>query len=95
MQGNPSENPCAPLSQTGVNGAGKNYISLSGFEVYGAVTRVTTEQPGKEIIRVDMAARVAARRSMHKMVVGARVARGLDWKWESQDGEGGVCMAKT
>jgi hypothetical protein len=77
------------ILQCGKNAAGKNYLSLSGFEIYGKVVRVSTDPPGREMMQIDAMARMQVRKSMHKMVVGARVVRGLDWKWENQDGENG------
>lgn len=32
--------------------------------------------------------RKAAKQSLHLLTVGARVARGVDWKWRDQDGTG-------
>ncbi len=77
------------ILQCGKNAAGKNYLSLSGFEIYGTVLKVSTDPPGREMMQIDAMARIQVRKSMHKMVVGARVMRGLDWKWENQDGENG------
>ena len=77
------------ILQTGVNGVGKNFISLSGFEIYGSVVRVTEDQPGREALRADAVSRTASRKAMHRMIPGARVVRGLDWKWDAQDGENG------
>jgi hypothetical protein len=37
-------------------------------------------------MEMEAAARQNARRHVHKCVVGARVIRGHDWKWENQDG---------
>lgn len=79
------------ILQTGRNGTNKNYLSLSGFELYGSVVTATTDRPGQLMMEMEAAARQHARRQVHKMVVGARVIRGHDWKWENQDGGPGGC----
>jgi hypothetical protein len=79
------------ILQTGRNGTNKNYLSLSGFELYGSVVTATTDRPGRLIMEMEAAARQHARRQVHKIVVGARVIRGHDWKWENQDGGLGGC----
>ena len=79
------------ILQTGRNGTSKNYLSLSGFEIYGSVVTATTDRPGRLIMEMEAAARQHARRQVHKIVVGSRVIRGHDWKWENQDGGLGGC----
>ena len=73
-----------------------HYLSLSGFEVYGEVTGVCDElgKAAKEAEAAMRKARRMMRTNMVKhMVSGARVVRGIDWKWRDQDnpcGSGGV-----
>ena len=80
---------CVP--QTGRNGTSKTFLSLSGFEIYGSIVTACTDRPGRLMMEMEAAARQHARRQVHKMVVGARVIRGHDWKWENQDGGPGGC----
>eukprot|EP00960_Hanusia_phi_P070531 767330-Hanusia_phi.AAC.5 len=74
------------IMQTGRNAGGKNYLSLSGFEIYGTVTSVALDRPGKQLMEIEASARLEARRQVHKFQVGTKVVRGFDWKWGSQDG---------
>ena len=82
------------IQQMGKNASGQtHYLSLSGFEIYGKVTGVCEElgKAAKEAEAAMRRARRMLRTNMVKhMVVGARVARGIDWKWRDQDGPSGV-----
>ncbi|XP_076629620.1 ubiquitin fusion-degradation 4-like isoform X6 [Colletes latitarsis] len=78
------------LQQIGKNASGQtHYLSVSGFEVYGEVTGVCEDfgraareaEPGVRKQRRLIKAQV-----IRHFVAGARVARGLDWKWKDQDG---------
>merc|ERR1719220_3058586 len=65
----------------------------TGFEIYGTATGVC-EELGKAAKEAEAALRKARRllrtNMVKHMVVGARVTRGLDWKWRDQDGPGGA-----
>ena len=85
------------IQQMGKNASAQtHYLSLSGFEVYGEVTGVCDElgKAAKEAEAAMRKARRMMRTNMVKhMVSGARVVRGIDWKWRDQDnpcGSGGV-----
>lgn len=78
------------IQQAGKNASGQtHYLSLSGFEIYGQVTGVS-EDMGK--VHKEQEAHLRKQRRLVKsqllkhMVVGARVVRGVDWKWRDQDG---------
>ncbi|XP_050441159.1 E3 ubiquitin-protein ligase HECTD1 isoform X2 [Adelges cooleyi] len=78
------------IQQNGKNASGQtHYLSLSGFEIYGTVTGVC-EDLGKAAKEVE--ANLKRQRRLFKaqmfkqMVTGARVMRGIDWKWRDQDG---------
>ena len=75
------------VQQMGKNSSGQtHYLSLSGLEVYGQVTGVC-EELGKAAKEAEANLRRQRRIIRNqKMVVGARVVRGLDWKWRYQDG---------
>ncbi|XP_012283753.1 E3 ubiquitin-protein ligase HECTD1 isoform X2 [Orussus abietinus] len=78
------------LQQTGKNASGQtHYLSVSGFEVYGEVTGVC-EDLGRAAREAEAGVRRQRRlirtQVLRHLVVGARVARGLDWKWRDQDG---------
>ncbi|CAM1299094.1 HECTD1 (predicted) [Pycnogonum litorale] len=78
------------IHQTGKNASGQtHYLSLSGFEVYGTVTGVC-EDLGKSVKEAEANIRkqrkIMRTQVVKQMVVGARVARGIDWKWRDQDG---------
>lgn len=78
------------LQQTGKNASGQtHYLSVSGFEVYGEVTGVC-EDLGKAAREAEAGVRRQRRlirtQVLRHLVSGARVARGLDWKWKDQDG---------
>ncbi|KAL0267404.1 UNVERIFIED_CONTAM: hypothetical protein PYX00_009683 [Menopon gallinae] len=78
------------LQQTGKNASGQtHYLSLSGFEIYGTVTGVCEDlgKAAKEAEAILRRQRRLLRTQVLKhLVVGARVVRGLDWKWRDQDG---------
>ena len=85
------------IQQMGKNASAQtHYLSLSGFEIYGKVTGVCDElgKAAKEAEAAMRKARRMLRTNMVKhMVTGARVVRGMDWKWRDQDnpnGSGGV-----
>lgn len=78
------------IQQAGKNASGQtHYLSLSGFEIYGQVVSIC-EDLGKAV--KDAEAHLRKQRRLLKtqllkhMTVGARVVRGLDWKWRDQDG---------
>ncbi|PNF13828.1 hypothetical protein B7P43_G12448, partial [Cryptotermes secundus] len=78
------------LQQTGKNASGQtHYLSLSGFEIYGTVTGVC-EDLGKAAKEAEANLRRQRRllrtQVLKHLLVGARVVRGLDWKWRDQDG---------
>ncbi|XP_015591532.2 E3 ubiquitin-protein ligase HECTD1 isoform X2 [Cephus cinctus] len=78
------------LQQTGKNASGQtHYLSVSGFEVYGEVTGVC-EDLGRAAREAEAGVRRQRRlirtQVLRHLVAGARVARGLDWKWRDQDG---------
>ncbi|CAD6233691.1 GSCOCG00007258001-RA-CDS [Cotesia congregata] len=62
---------------------------VSGFEVYGEVTGVC-EDLGRAAREAEAGVRRQRRliktQVLKHLVAGARVARGLDWKWKDQDG---------
>ena len=78
------------IQQNGKNSSGQtHYLSLSGFEVYGTVLGVCDElgKAAKEAeANLRRQRRVMRTHMLKHMVVGARVVRGLDWKWRDQDG---------
>ncbi|KAK0175018.1 hypothetical protein PV327_008803 [Microctonus hyperodae] len=78
------------LQQTGKNASGQtHYLSVSGFEVYGEVTGVC-EDLGRAAREAEAGVRKQRRlirsQVLKHLVAGARVARGIDWKWKDQDG---------
>ncbi|XP_076442551.1 E3 ubiquitin-protein ligase HECTD1-like isoform X4 [Babylonia areolata] len=78
------------IQQMGKNASGQtHYLSLSGFEIYGTVTGIC-DDIGKAAREAEATLR-RQRRMMRthvlkQMVPGARVVRGMDWKWRDQDG---------
>ncbi|XP_068109968.1 E3 ubiquitin-protein ligase HECTD1 isoform X4 [Hyperolius riggenbachi] len=79
------------IKQTGKNASGQtHYLSLSGFELYGTVTGVCEDQLGKAAKEAEANLRRQRRlvrsQVLKYMVPGARVIRGIDWKWRDQDG---------
>ncbi|XP_075224551.1 ubiquitin fusion-degradation 4-like isoform X4 [Lycorma delicatula] len=78
------------IQQTGKNASGQtHYLSLSGLELYGTVTGVC-EDLGKAAKEAEANLRKQRRllrtQVLKQLVIGARVMRGLDWKWRDQDG---------
>lgn len=78
------------IQQCGKNASGQtHYLSLSGLEIYGQVVGVC-EDLGKAAKEAD--AHLKKQRKLLKaqmlkhVTVGARVVRGMDWKWRDQDG---------
>ncbi|KAK3859367.1 hypothetical protein Pcinc_034518 [Petrolisthes cinctipes] len=78
------------IQQTGKNASGQtHYLSLSGLELYGTVTGVCEDlgRAAKEAeANLRRQRRLVKSQMVKNMVVGARVVRGLDWKWRDQDG---------
>ncbi|KAM8917346.1 E3 ubiquitin-protein ligase HECTD1 isoform 4-T4 [Spinachia spinachia] len=79
------------IKQMGKNASGQtHYLSLSGLEVYGTVTAVCEDQLGKAVKEAEANLRRQRRlfrsQVMKYIVPGARVVRGIDWKWRDQDG---------
>ena len=82
------------IQQGGKNASGQtHYLSLSGFELYGTVTGVCDEL-GKAAKEAEQQLRRQRRlmrtHVLKHMMIGARVVRGLDWKWRDQDGSQGA-----
>lgn len=78
------------LQQNGKNASGQtHYLSLSGFEIYGTVTGVCDDL-GKAAKEAEAVLRRQRRyirtHVLRQMSPGARVVRGMDWKWRDQDG---------
>ncbi|XP_078675972.1 E3 ubiquitin-protein ligase HECTD1-like isoform X4 [Branchiostoma floridae x Branchiostoma belcheri] len=78
------------LQQTGKNASGQtHYLSLSGFELYGVVTGACDDigkAAREQEAYLRKQRRILRSQVLRQMVVGARVVRGLDWKWRDQDG---------
>ncbi|XP_021099480.1 E3 ubiquitin-protein ligase HECTD1 isoform X5 [Heterocephalus glaber] len=79
------------IKQMGKNASGQtHYLSLSGLELYGTVNGVCEDQLGKAAKEAEANLRRQRRlvrsQVLKYMVPGARVIRGLDWKWRDQDG---------
>ena len=76
------------ILNTGPNAAGKDYISISGFEIYGVVLSTVVDGLGNGLeASLSNVNNVAIRKVLAKMVKGVRVVRGPDWKWGHQDGD--------
>ncbi|XP_030767252.1 E3 ubiquitin-protein ligase Ufd4 isoform X3 [Sitophilus oryzae] len=78
------------IQQAGKNASGQtHYLSLSGFEIYGQVTGIC-EDMGKahkeQEAQLRKQRRLVKTQLLKYMTVGARVVRGVDWKWRDQDG---------
>ena len=78
------------IQQNGKNASGQtHYLSLSGLELYGQVNGVC-EELGKAAKEAEANLRKQRRMMrthiLKHMAIGARVIRGLDWKWRDQDG---------
>lgn len=80
------------IQQNGRNASNQtHYLSLSGFEIYGSVISVVDEM-GKTTIKEAEAKirreRRQIRSQLKHITTGARVVRGVDWRWDEQDGMG-------
>lgn len=78
------------IQQNGRNASGQtHYLSLSGFEIYGRVVSVCDDM-GKAAIKEAEAKIRRERRQIRTQLkfitAGARVVRGVDWRWDDQDG---------
>ncbi|XP_017786198.1 PREDICTED: E3 ubiquitin-protein ligase HECTD1 isoform X3 [Nicrophorus vespilloides] len=78
------------IQQAGKNASGQtHYLSLSGFEIYGEIVSVCDDL-GKAAKEAD--AHLKKQRKLLKaqmlkhIMMGAKVVRGMDWKWRDQDG---------
>lgn len=80
------------IQQNGRNASGQtHYLSLSGFEIYGRVVSVCEEmgKGAKEAEARIRRERRQIRAQLKHITTGARVVRGVDWRWEDQDSNGG------
>lgn len=78
------------IQQNGKNASGQtHYLSLSGFEIYGRVVSVC-EDMGKAAVKEAETKMRRERRHIRSQLkyitTGARVLRGVDWRWDNQDG---------
>ncbi|XP_041451971.1 E3 ubiquitin-protein ligase Ufd4 isoform X2 [Drosophila obscura] len=77
------------IQQNGRNASGQtHYLSVSGFEIYGRVIGVS-EDIGKSVKDAEAKIRRERRQiraQLKHMTTGARVVRGIDWRWDDQDG---------
>jgi E3 ubiquitin-protein ligase HECTD1 len=76
---------------TGPNASGSTYyLSICGLEVYGEIKGLADDELGKSAKELEK--RLISRRRhvkssvMKRLHIGARVVRGVDWKWRNQDG---------
>ncbi|XP_055683179.1 E3 ubiquitin-protein ligase Ufd4 isoform X4 [Lutzomyia longipalpis] len=78
------------IQQNGRNASGQtHYLSLSGFEIYGRVVSVCEDlgkTAAKEIEAKIRRERRQIRAQLKHITSGARVVRGVDWRWDDQDG---------
>lgn len=79
------------IQQAGKNASGQtHYLSLSGLDIFGKMTG-GCDDLGKAAAK-DAEVNVRKQRRhirlhvLKQMVPGARVVRGIDWKWRDQDG---------
>lgn len=80
------------IHQNGRNASNQtHYLSLSGFEIYGKVVSVC-EDMGKASVKETETKMRRERRlirsQLKNITTGARVVRGIDWRWDEQDGAG-------
>lgn len=80
------------IQQNGRNASNQtHYLSLSGFEIYGKVVLIC-EDMGKTAVKEAEAKlrreRRLVRSQLKHIMTGARVVRGVDWRWDDQDGVG-------
>ncbi|KAG5675368.1 hypothetical protein PVAND_005277 [Polypedilum vanderplanki] len=78
------------IQQNGRNASGQtHYLSLSGFEIYGKVVSVC-EDMQRTVAKENEAKMRRERRQIRSQLKhfspGARVVRGVDWRWDDQDG---------
>jgi E3 ubiquitin-protein ligase HECTD1 len=78
------------IQQNGRNASGQtHYLSLSGFEIYGKVTSVCDDMQ-RTVAKENEAKMRRERRQIRSQLKhfspGARVVRGVDWRWDDQDG---------
>uniref|UniRef100_A0A1L8DSR6 E3 ubiquitin-protein ligase n=2 Tax=Nyssomyia neivai TaxID=330878 RepID=A0A1L8DSR6_9DIPT len=78
------------IQQNGRNASGQtHYLSLSGFEIYGKVVSICEDlgkTAAKEIEAKIRRERRQIRAQLKHITSGARVVRGVDWRWDDQDG---------
>ncbi|XP_075151574.1 ubiquitin fusion-degradation 4-like isoform X2 [Haematobia irritans] len=77
------------IQQNGRNASGQtHYLSLSGFEIYGRVVSVCDDigKGSKEVEAKIRRERRQIRAQLKHITTGARVVRGVDWRWDDQDG---------
>ncbi|XP_073824556.1 ubiquitin fusion-degradation 4-like isoform X2 [Musca autumnalis] len=77
------------IQQNGRNASGQtHYLSLSGFEIYGRVVSVCDDmgKGSKEAEAKIRRERRQIRAQLKHITTGARVVRGVDWRWDDQDG---------
>lgn len=78
------------IQQNGRNASGQtHYLSLSGFEIYGKVISVCDDMQ-RTVVKENEAKMRRERRQVRSQLkhftTGARVLRGVDWRWDDQDG---------
>ncbi|XP_036321102.1 E3 ubiquitin-protein ligase Ufd4 isoform X1 [Rhagoletis pomonella] len=77
------------IQQNGRNASGQtHYLSLSGFEIYGRVVSICDDigKGAKEAEAKIRKERRQIRAQLKHITTGARVVRGVDWRWDDQDG---------
>ncbi|XP_067621577.1 E3 ubiquitin-protein ligase Ufd4 isoform X2 [Eurosta solidaginis] len=77
------------IQQNGRNASGQtHYLSLSGFEMYGRVVSICDDigKGAKELEAKIRKERRQIRAQLKHITTGARVVRGVDWRWDDQDG---------
>lgn len=87
------------IQQNGRNASNQtHYLSLSGFEIYGRVTSVCDDM-GKAAVKEAEAKirreRRQIRSQLKHITTGARVVRGVDWRWDDQDGTADIKIGKS
>lgn len=78
------------IQQRGLNSSkSTSYLSLSGLELYGKVTGlvdVNIAAPIQEMEQLAREQRDLAKNTAGQLKKGMKVVRGVDWKWNTQDG---------
>uniref|UniRef100_W8ARD3 E3 ubiquitin-protein ligase n=1 Tax=Ceratitis capitata TaxID=7213 RepID=W8ARD3_CERCA len=77
------------IQQNGRNASGQtHYLSLSGFEIYGRIVSICDDigKGAKEAEAKIRKERRQIRAQLKHITTGARVVRGVDWRWDDQDG---------